>query len=145
LEFRRVLFRSFLANYLLDRREPFPINQVHKVTFGDMMAEPYVQLTGRPASALDPATIHPLKPRVHRLLSTRGPDLMLVKTHSALYVEDGIPSITVAATRATLYLVRNPYDVADSVAHHYGLSLDDAVQSLCSAGSRLEGDGQRTI
>lgn len=137
--------RLFLANYLLDRSEPFPINQIHKTTFGDMIAEPYVKLAGRPASALDPATVHRLKPRVHRLLSTQGPDLILVKTHSALYVEDGIPSITVPATRATLYLVRNPFDVADSVAHHYGLSLDDAVSSLCSPGSELQGDGTRTL
>lgn len=137
--------RLFLANYLLDRTEPFPINQIHKVTFGDMIAEPYVKLTGRPPTALDAATVHRLKPRVHRLLSTRGPDLILVKTHSALYVEGGIPSITMAATRATLYLVRNPFDVADSVAHHYSLSLDDAVSSLCSPGSQLEGDGQRTL
>lgn len=137
--------RLFLANYLLDRQEPFPINQVHKMTFGDMIAEPYVKLTGRPASALDLATIHRLKPRVHRLLSTQGPDLILIKTHSALYVEQGIPSITVPATRATVYLLRNPFDVADSVAHHYGLSLDDAVSSLCSPGSELQGDGTRTI
>ncbi|SMF09193.1 Sulfotransferase domain-containing protein [Tistlia consotensis] len=137
--------RLFLANYLLDRSEPFPINQIHKLTFGDMIAEPYVKLTGRPAGALDLATIHRLKPRVHRLLSTQGPDLILIKTHSALYVEDGIPSITVPATRATVYLVRNPFDVADSVAHHYGLSLDNAVSSLCSPGSELQGDGKRTI
>lgn len=137
--------RLFLANYLLDRSEPFPINQIHKVTFGDMLAEPYVKLTGRSAGDLDAATVHRLKPRVHRLLSTQGPDLILMKTHSALFVQDGIPSITVPATRATLYLVRNPFDVADSVAHHYGLSLDDAVSSLCSPGSELQGDGTRTL
>jgi hypothetical protein len=137
--------RLFLANYLLDRTDPFPINQIHKVTFGDMIAEPYVKLADRPVGALDEATVHRLKPRVHRLLSAQGPDLILMKTHSALYVEEGIPTITMAATRATVYLVRNPFDVADSVAHHYGLSLDDAVSSLCSPGSRLEGDGQRTL
>ncbi|MEX0758528.1 MAG: sulfotransferase domain-containing protein, partial [Tistlia sp.] len=115
------------------------------MTFGDMLAEPYVKLAGKPAGALDAATIHRLKPRVHRLLSTQGPDLILIKTHSALFVEDGIPSITVPATRATVYLVRNPFDVADSVAHHYGLSLDDAVSSLCSPGSELHGDGLRTL
>ncbi len=137
--------RLFLANYLLDREEPFPINQIHKLTFGDMIAEPYVRLSGRPAGALDLATVHRLRPRAHRLLSAQGPDLILVKTHSALYIEAGIPSITVPATRATLYLVRNPFDVAVSVADHYALSLDDAVASLCSPGSELQGDGERTI
>lgn len=137
--------RLFLANYLLDRSEPFPINQIHKLTFGDMIAEPYTKLTGKPPSALDLAAVHRLKPRVHRLLSAQGPDLILIKTHSALYVESGIPSITVPATRSTIYLVRNPFDVADSVADHYGLSKEAAVASLCSPFSELKGDGKRTI
>ncbi|SMF09177.1 Sulfotransferase domain-containing protein [Tistlia consotensis] len=137
--------RLFLANYLLDRSEPFPINDLPKLTFADNVAEPYVKLSGRPIEALDEATVHALRPQVHRLLSTQGPDLILVKTHVALYVSNGIPSITVPATRATVYLVRNPFDVADSFAQHFGVGLDQAVDTLCSPNALLRGDPRRKL
>ncbi|MEM9783942.1 MAG: sulfotransferase, partial [Pseudomonadota bacterium] len=40
--------RLFLANYIMKRETPLPINEINKLGFGDSVPRYYVQAAGRP-------------------------------------------------------------------------------------------------
>lgn len=56
--------------------------------------------------------------------------LIFVKTHQAMVVDRGHPTINFSVTAGAIYIVRNPLDVAISIAHHAGLSVDAAIDFM---------------
>lgn len=53
------------------------------------------------------------------------------KTHTAWHLTpDGQPIHPIETTRASLYLVRDPRDVAVSFSHHFNRSLDEAITMM---------------
>lgn len=130
--------RAFLANYLADSQSPVDINTLPDFAYGDMRVNYYAQVAGKPAEALSWDDINVLRPRVHRFLADSRPGAVFVKTHTVLTLINGVPTITPEATLGALYVVRNPFDVAISFAHHYGLSLDEGVKALCFSGLHIE-------
>ncbi|MGF1641272.1 MAG: sulfotransferase domain-containing protein [Rhodospirillales bacterium] len=126
--------RAFLANYLRGGRLPEDVNKLPNFSYGDMRIEYYEQISGRKAEELDYDTINRLRPRVHRFLAEAHPGLVLVKTHSILSAIEDVPTITPDVTFGAVYVVRNPFDVAVSFGHHYGLSTENAVKAICYKG-----------
>ena len=126
--------RAFLANYLRGGRLPEDINKLPQFSYGDMRVEYYVQVSGKKAEDLDYDEINRLRPSIHRFLAGANPGLVLVKTHSLLSTIKDIPTITPEVTFGAIYVVRNPMDVAVSFGHHYGLSTEKAVKSICFKG-----------
>lgn len=137
--------RLFLANYIMNCDEPFPINQVHMLTFSDMMGSPYEKLTGKPLRELSDLEIQSLRPRVHRALASQKADVMLVKTHQAVLQIQEISTVTFEVTKASIYILRNPFDVAVSYAHHCGLQPAETLQLLNSDRHKTKGDGKTTV
>lgn len=130
--------RAFLANYLLDGEAPVPLNALPTFAAGDMRAEPYAALAGRPAATLSRAEINRLRPAVHRSIAQARRGIVFVKTHSVLGSIDDIPTITPDVTFGAVYVIRNPLDVAVSFADHYGLSPGAGVRALCFKGLEIE-------
>jgi len=126
--------RAFLANYLRGGRLPEDINKLPSFSYGDMRVEYYQQISGKKAEDLDYDEVNRLRPSVHRFLAAAHPGLVLVKTHSHLTTIADIPTITPEVTFGAIYVVRNPLDVAVSFGHHYGLSTEKAVKSICFKG-----------
>ncbi len=137
--------RLFVANYLMNAKEPFPINKAHLLTFGDMMGMPYEKLSGKPLSALDDEAVDALRPRVHRALAAQKADVMLVKTHQAVIQRKTASTVTADVTKASIYVIRNPLDVAVSYAHHYGHQPSEMVEALNSPWHKLPGDKKSTV
>ena len=130
--------RALLANYLTGGAEPVAINSLPVFAHGDMRSEPYARLAGKPAAALTWGEINRLRPAVHRHLAGERPGIVFVKTHSVLGSIDDIPTITPDVTFGAVYVVRNPLDVACSLADHYGLTPAAGVRSLCFRGLEIE-------
>ena len=130
--------RAFLANYLADRPLPVDVNALPDFAYGDMRANYYAQVSGRPAAELTWPDINRLRPQVHRFLAQSRPGLVFVKTHTLMTAVDGVPSITPEATAGAVYVVRNPLDVAVSFAHHYGLTMDQGARAVCFPGLEIE-------
>lgn len=137
--------RLFIANYLMNANEPFPINKAHLLTFGDMMGAPYEKLAGRPLAQLDDAVIDALRPRVHRALAGQKADIMLVKTHQAVIQRAKAWTVTHDVTKASIYVIRNPLDVAVSYAHHYGREPSEIIEALDSPWHKLPGDKKSIV
>jgi hypothetical protein len=87
-------------------------------------------VAGRPSTTLDVAEIAALRPRVHALIAARAQGTRLVKTHNYAGTFDGHPTHDMSVTAAAVYVVRNPLDVAISMAHHFALPLDAAIDRL---------------
>jgi hypothetical protein len=130
--------RAFLANYLADAPSPVDINTLPDFAYGDMRVEYYEQVSGKTATELGWADINALRPRVHHFLARSRPGIVFVKTHTLLTTIDMVPTITPDATVGAIYVIRNPFDVAVSFAHHYGLSVDEGVRALCLSELRIE-------
>lgn len=56
--------------------------------------------------------------------------LIFVKTHQALAVDRGHPTINFSVTSGAIYIIRNPLDVAVSYAHHLAGTVDEAIHLM---------------
>ncbi len=125
--------RAFLANFLTGAKTPFPIDQLSDFTASDLRAGYFEEVAMRPIAGMDDAALHALRPRVHRYLADLRPDTTLVKTHNAVIAYDGVATITPEVTAGAIYILRNPLDVVVSYSRHMAMTIDDAVEAICSA------------
>jgi hypothetical protein len=58
-------------------------------------------------------------------------EYLLVKVHDACIL-NGVILFPKTITRGTIYILRNPFDMAASTANHHGVSIDMAVKMLCN-------------
>lgn len=101
-------------------------------------------LVGVYAADLPAEDVECLRPRVYEGLSREAGALLFLKAHDAYGLTPaGEPLFPQRATHGVLHIVRNPLDVAVSWAHHFGVSQDRAVQSLCDTAHTLCGKPNR--
>jgi len=126
--------RILLTNYLRDGEEPASINSLdlHLISSAREIFDDNV---GLEASDLTQEEIERYRPYVYEMISEQaksensGP--LFVKAHDAYTnTPEGIPLISKAATAGVIYLVRNPLDVAVSLAHHTAKPVEWVVQKM---------------
>lgn len=122
--------RLFLANYLVGGQSPLPINQVHRFICFDATAQIY-ESAGLPA--FDPVTQAEAgwagRGQMLHWIASRA-DLTFIKTHMPRGEFLGQQLIPNALTRAALYIVRDPRDVAVSYSRHFGTTPERAAAVL---------------
>jgi hypothetical protein len=129
--------RIFLANYLVNRDQPVPINQAHRFAMGDAIGKTYAMVAGRPINTGDAGLTLQLRDRVLRGIVANGADVNFVKTHNLLGVVKGKPLIPNALTRSAVYIVRNPLDVVLSYARHFGMSKAAAASAMADPNNTI--------
>ncbi len=122
--------RAFIANLIANRPTPVPLAELPK--YGRLEADPelYSQVAGRPSTELDFDQLCALRPQVHAAIAASAPRTVFVKTHSYAGMHDGVPLLTPAVSAGAICVVRNPLDVTISMAHHFAISLDEAIEYL---------------
>jgi len=91
-------------------------------------------------SHLTSAEIDRLRPDFHAAFFGRAAGLLPSKVHDAWQrTEDGRPLFAPEITWATIYLVRDPRDVAVSWARFVSIDYDKAVEFLCNPEAAIEG------
>lgn len=122
--------RVFLTNYQNDGDHPADINDL----LGGPIASQrptFDQVMGIKASDLTGAEIDRYRPKVYKQLNAEASDRLFMKVHDSWRCNDlGKPLFSASVTRMVLYLIRNPLDVAGSMANHYGYSYDQAIELL---------------
>src|SRR5262249_24279475 len=68
--------------------------------------------------------------RVQQQIADAFEGLVFVKTHHALVSDRGSTTINFTVTSGAVYIVRNPLDVAISLSHHRGSSIDEAIDVM---------------
>lgn len=124
--------RAFLANLVLDRKEPLPINDLRAFTFSDTRPRFYAAAAGQSLEslALNDAEVVALRPKVQALIAAERPHDHFVKTHSIFGKVGGQPLFAPNLSAGAVYVARNPLDVIPSYAAHFNLTLDQAILAL---------------
>ena len=122
--------RAFLANLIANRTEPLWPDQIRDYTDSEARADRFSELAGRSNTELTIQEISALRPEVHALIAQRAKGTRLVMTHNFCGSFEGHPTFNWQATAGAIYVVRNPLDVAVSMTHHFGLTLDEAIDRL---------------
>jgi hypothetical protein len=122
--------RSFLHNLFRNTPEPVDINEITDFCLGESAARWYERHASGPLNELKAEEIARLRPLVHRDFTTVFPDSVFVKTHNYLGEWQGVPLHTMEVTAGGIYILRNPLDVVISVSHHFGETIDEAIEHL---------------
>lgn len=108
----------------------------------DTLAPFYDQCTPRDVADLTHTEQFLIRPAALYLMQFgAGGDPVYVKTHCAFVQVDGMPVIPAAVSCRALYIVRDPRDVAVSLADHLGKGIDHAIKVMGSMNVTMEKDG----
>ena len=137
--------RLFLLNYLVDRPEPVPINQAHRLGESDATFALYRAASADPSlRPTDNDAILRLRPPVLERLAGNGADVNFVKTHCRNGPAGPGRLIPPHLTRGAVYILRNPFDILPSYADHYAISLDTAAAHIVNRDNAVLGGGRMT-
>ncbi|NOX60443.1 MAG: sulfotransferase domain-containing protein [Chloroflexi bacterium] len=136
--------RVFLTNYLRDADEPADINDLEKMG-GASVHSLVEEYAGVESTELTADEIDLLRPDVYRALAAESEEVRFIKTHDAYtLLPDGSPLFPAEATRAAIYIVRNPLDVAVSMQHHMDdESLEQTIERMGDSGAVLAASVRR--
>ncbi len=106
------------------------INAMGEYSTWDISLGLFKEVLGKDPHEVDRAEIAAARPRVQEMIAEQTDGLSFVKTHNALMMDRGVPTINSAVTSGAIYIVRNPLDVAISYSHHMGRSIDYAIEHM---------------
>jgi hypothetical protein len=93
---------------------------------------------GVPSSDFLPEEIDGLRPLVYELWADETDEPLLLKTHDGLYPgPHGDPLVPARVAQSAIYMVRDPRDVAVSLAHHLGREVGFAVDRIAAPDMTL--------
>jgi aryl sulfotransferase len=125
--------RALLTNYLRPGAEPASINDLLGAPSASWRKS-FDELAGVEASSLDPDTVDRVRPEVYRCLAAEANDdrPLFIKVHDAWGLTDtGARMFPAEVTAGVIYIMRNPFDTAVSIADHFGRTVEWAVEQLC--------------
>ena len=94
----------------------------------------FEQFLGKPLAQATREEVTNVRPQVQATIAQRTPAVALIKTHNVLGQLGGTPIINLQVSAGTIYIVRDPRDVALSLANHLGASIDEAITVLSTPG-----------
>ena len=127
--------RVFLANLGAGQGAPADINLLNTAQFASR--ELLDRTIGWKTSALDTAEWAALRLPTQEVLAAQ-PSQVPIKTHEVFAdPRDGRALFSPRASRCAIYVVRNPLDVAVSLSHYWGNSVDAAITFMNDARAEL--------
>lgn len=127
--------RNFLHNLLnilegTDEGVSQDINAMYEFTTWDIAPKAYEKHLGKLPKDCTREEIATVRPKVQQDIAERTNGLAMVKTHHALVMDRGVPTINFEVTSGAIYIVRNPLDVAISFSHHMSADIDTAIEQM---------------
>lgn len=118
--------RAFLGSYF----ENVSINQLSSITTTDIRPEWYNLAVGGNFIGQEFEDSIKLRPKVQRLIAASKPGSRFVKTHSKITRIGQVDLIQPEVTAAAISIIRNPFDVAVSLAKHASISIDVSIDRM---------------
>jgi len=88
---------------------------------------------GRELSELSFDELMALRPQVHQdIANSRLRGSVFTKTHNMFGQHNGVPLHNVTVMAGAIYIVRNPLDIVFSLADHFGISIDEAIDFMAN-------------
>jgi hypothetical protein len=108
------------------------ITDIGKYSTWECSADLFAGFVPNPSAPENLGAVMAARPTVQQALLDRQKTSIFVKTHLVLANINGTPTINSAVTRAAVYVVRDPRDVAVSFAAHTNLPIDQIVEIMRS-------------
>jgi aryl sulfotransferase len=139
--------RLLLANYFSERDEPYDINKLGTTNGIASSRWRFDELLGVNSADLRPSDVHQLQPHVYEMMTARCPGHQWMKVHDAqTRLPDGRWLFPTNVSGAVIYLIRNPLDVAVSMAFHDGHEdMTQAVEKMCNSDAWLAEGGSTQL
>ncbi len=102
----------------------------------------FERFLGKPPAAATVEEIAAVRPAVQGAIAAEADGLVVTKTHNAFGTIFGAPTIDMKPTAGAIYVIRNPLDVAVSLAAHFDIPIDEAVDRMCLDNCMASGDGR---
>jgi hypothetical protein len=120
-------FRAFLTALLNPGNSNVDINNLYPTTIASSR-QLFDEMAGVSSADLSPEEIDRLRPLVYRQNAVESDEMIYHKTHDAwTLLPEGEPIFPPDITKAVLYFIRNPLDVAISFAHHLSTDIDKTL------------------
>ncbi len=123
-------FLSNLAAVLAGENEELDVNSINRFTIGENFLQFYEERLGYKPTEKHRKEIAAVRHQVQEWIADKFEGLVFVKTHNGLVLDHGRSIINFAVTSGAIYIIRNPLDVAISLAHHLGKTIDEAVETM---------------
>jgi aryl sulfotransferase len=131
-------FRILLANLAAGDRGPADINDLDERGGIASSRHEFEAETMLDSGLLSHDDIDMLRPSVYEAIAARAGDERWIKVHDAYTLTpEGEPMLGRRVARAAVYLVRDPRDVAVSLAWHNSTTIDDAIALMNAADGAL--------
>ena len=131
-------FRILLANLTAGESGPSDINNLDERGGIASSRHEFEAATMLDSGLLSHDDIDGLRPRVYEAIAAEASEQRWIKVHDAYTATPGgEPLLGWKVARAAVYLVRDPRDVAVSLAYHNSTTIDDAIKLMNAADSAL--------
>lgn len=133
--------RAFLHNLIratADETGVQDINGLNRFTVSVSGRELYAGMLGFTPTDRHREQTAAVRHQVQRYVAAQFEGLIFAKTHQALMVDRGSTTIDFDVTAGAIYIVRNPLDVAISLAHHMGQPVDRAIATMATENIELD-------
>jgi hypothetical protein len=117
---------------------PKDINKLNEYTIWDISADRFAGVAGKKVFELTRADVAAARAEVQRRIADEADGPVFVKTHNALVLDRGHPTINFGVTAGAIYIIRNPLDVVISFAHHFGIDIDRAIARMQCQGAETD-------
>ena len=134
--------RALLCNFIADAGRPLRLADLWRYAADESKPNWYLPYSGgRDPGELSALETAALRTRVARdIAAAARNELVLVKTHSYFGSLEAHRLQELELTAGALYIVRNPLDVVPSMADHFGVGLDEAIDFLANEMTGTPGD-----
>jgi aryl sulfotransferase len=139
--------RIMLANYFSEADEPHDINEPGVTNGIASSRQRFDEFLGLQSSDLTAEEVRKMRPHVYRIFVEQNPLRQWVKAHDAqICLKDGRWLFPPELSGVAIYLIRNPLDVAVSLAFHDGHEdMARTVARLCDPNAILGHDKSREL
>ncbi|WP_299623434.1 sulfotransferase domain-containing protein [Pelagibius sp.] len=131
--------RVFLANLILAGDEPLALPRINEVCPSEPNEIWFKPFSKKPVHELSRERLAALRTKAQDRAVSLNKHVIPMKTHSYLGEDFGHPIISMAATKAAIYIIRDPRDVVISAADHYGISIDETIRLMNDPEARGRG------
>jgi hypothetical protein len=102
----------------------------------------FARVLGKPPRDATTEEIAAARPEVQAAIAAEAEGLIFTKTHNALGTFAGAPTIDIDVTAGAIYILRNPLDIAPSLADHFSISIDEAIARMELDNCMVSGDAR---
>jgi hypothetical protein len=137
-------FRSVLANFMSDSGLPVDINSLNTGSIASSR-EWVDDVLGTNTADMSQDEVEYLRPDVYRWsVREDSTQIRYHKIHDAYSRRpDGRPLVDDIATLGAVYIIRNPLDVAPSLANHNNVDIDTAIAQMSDPAHALARSGRK--